>query len=72
MQLLHERGADIDWIDAHVPALRDFDYAEKVEDLSRGYDVAVITTVHRDFDHTGLLEACSRVVGLVGFGWVGW
>ncbi|HKK71957.1 MAG TPA: nucleotide sugar dehydrogenase [Candidatus Krumholzibacteria bacterium] len=62
LQLLHERGADLSWIDAHVPALRDFDFARKIDTLDDDFDAAVITAVHRDFDHTALLERCARVV----------
>jgi len=62
IQLLHDRGADVHWIDSNVPSLRDFDFATKVDALDEDFDVAVITTVHSDFDHTKLLERCSRVV----------
>ena len=62
MQLLHEQGADLHWIDSNVDALRDFDFAKKVTSVDEAFDAAVITTVHGDFDHAELLEKCSRVV----------
>ena len=62
LQLLHDRGADLHWIDSNVPALRDFEFAKKVESVDGPYDVAVVTTVHGDFDHPALLEQCERVV----------
>ena len=62
MQLLHERGAELSWIDGHVPALHGFDFAKKVDTLDADFDAAVITAVHRDFDHAALLERCARVV----------
>ena len=62
IQLLHERGADVHWVDSNVPTLRDFEFTKKVESVDEPFDVAVITTVHRDFDHPALLERCARVV----------
>ena len=64
LQLLHERGAELHWHDPFVPALKDFDFATRVDDLADGqrYDAAIITTAHRDVDHAALLEVAECVV----------
>lgn len=64
LQLLHDRGASLEWFDPYVPALRDFDFAPRVDRLDGGrrYDAAVITTTHRDVDHAKLLDIADRVV----------
>jgi len=66
LHLLHDQGAEIVWHDPHVPSLRDFDFATRLDEFDAAslssFDCAVITTVHRDIDYSLLVQHCPRVV----------
>jgi len=66
MELLHKKGAAVDWYDPHVPGLHGLDAMTKVEAWNvaalDAYDCAVIVTPHQSVDHALLLEADLAVV----------
>ncbi len=70
MQLLGERGAQVDYNDPHFPRLhkmRHYDYAgmQSVELSSKtlaSYDCVVIGTDHSCYDYWGIVEAAQLVV----------
>jgi len=70
MQLLGERGAQVDYNDPHFPQLhkmRHYDYSgmRSVELTPRtlgGYDCVVIATDHSTYDYAAIVEAAKLVV----------
>lgn len=66
MEMLHQKGARVDWYDPHVPRLHGLEGMTKTEAWDAGalaaYDCAVIVTPHRSVDHSLLLEADVAVV----------
>jgi len=70
MQLLGERGAQVDYNDPHFPRLhkmRHYDYSgmQSVELNSKtlaSYDCVVIATDHSCYDYSGIVEAAQLVV----------
>ena len=70
MQLLGQRGAQVDYNDPHFPQLhkmRHYDYAtmrsvELAPERLAGYDCVVIATDHSSYDYAAIVEAAQLVV----------
>ena len=70
MQLLGQRGAQVDYNDPHFPQLhkmRHYDYSamrsvELTPDRLASYDCVVIATDHSSYDYAGIVEAAQLVV----------
>ena len=70
MQLLGQRGAQVDYNDPHFPQLhkmRHYDYSamrsvELTADRLGSYDCVVIVTDHSSYDYAGIVDAAQLVV----------
>jgi UDP-N-acetyl-D-glucosamine dehydrogenase len=65
IELLHEKGAQVEYHDPYVPSLRMPHGTMTSTPLpagAAGYDLVIITTDHRLFEHQTLLAGVSRVV----------
>jgi UDP-N-acetyl-D-glucosamine dehydrogenase len=66
LQLLMKRGAQVSYSDPYVPTFTEggmtLEAVPEREALDRGFDCAVITTNHRDFDYAALVARAPLIV----------
>ena len=64
IELLHRRGAEVDYADAYVPSIRLGEGELKPVSLETAgsYDCVVIVTDHTGVDYRGLVERSQLVV----------
>ncbi len=64
IELLHKRGAHIDYVDPYVPEFREGTlviHSLPVDLDASGYDIAVIVTDHTGFDYSRILKTVPVV-----------
>lgn len=65
IELLHEKGAHVEYHDPYVPSLR-MPHGEmrsvELPEGAAGYDLVIVTTDHKVFDHDTLLAPAARVL----------
>jgi UDP-N-acetyl-D-glucosamine dehydrogenase len=66
IRLLRERGADVSYLDPHVPELVDFDLRSSELASAQGVDLAIIVTAHPGVDHRAVTELAQQTLDLRG------
>ena len=66
IRLLRERGADVSYLDPHVPELVDFDLRSSELSSAQGVDLAIIVTAHPQVDHRAITELAQQTLDLRG------
>ena len=67
IRILRERGAEISYVDPHVPDLPDYGLSHQpMDDAITGCDCAVIVTAHPELDVAQVVERAPLVVDFRG------